>query len=94
MDLGRRQRLAEIVTLDDVAAHRNEVFVLTAGFDAFRHDLHAQRVRQIHDRTHHGGILFALIHIPHQAAIDLQPIETKIRKVGEIGVAGTEVVHG
>src|SRR4028119_957551 len=67
----RRQRLGEMVSLDEVAAHLHEQRLLLLGLDPFRYGLHTKGVRKVHDRAHYRRVLGILAQAPHEGLVYL-----------------------
>jgi hypothetical protein len=89
-----RQRAREVVALREVAAQPTQAFELVGGLDPLRDHVHAEAVRQRHDRPDDLLVAFLRGRAAHERLVDLDGVEREAVQVAERGIAGPEVVDG
>src|SRR6185437_2110820 len=85
---------AEQVALHFIAIHQAQETRLVFRFDAFRHHVEFQRMRQIDDCGDQYDPFRPGCHVGYERAVYLQGIDGQLRQVTERGEAGTEIVDG
>src|SRR4051812_7665787 len=88
-------RLAEIVSLQLIAAGPEHRLGLIHGLDAFGYGLHLQLPREAADGADDCRAVFALhrIQVANEAAIDLDFIEREAPQIAERRIGGAKVVQ-
>ena len=89
----RRLRLADQVALRITHAQLAQALQLLLRLHAFDDHVRADAVRHRHDRTDHRHRARALEHVPRERLVDLDELEVELVQVGEVGIAGAEVVE-
>ena len=76
-----------------VAAALAQPLELPLAFDALCGDGHVQAVAEREDGVGDGGIARGSIEIVDERLVDLNAVRGKARDVGELGVAGSEIIE-
>ena len=91
--LVRRQRLAEQVSLGDVAVQVAQRVQGLGVLDALGHHPHPEVVRQFDHRPDDCGVGVASQHLHHERLVDLQLADRQVRQLRQAGVTLPEVVQ-
>ena len=91
-DVGGGDGGSPIEPLAEVAAQRHERVALRRRLDAFGHHVHPQRVRQVDDRGHDGGVFTGATDAGGEQAVDLQLLHREALQVRQARPPGAEVV--
>ena len=75
MKLACRQRLAEIITLDFVAALLVQKFQLPFGFHPLSNGLQTQAIRQIDDGLYDGPVIGIIGNVVHKRLVNLEFVD-------------------
>src|SRR6266851_3794732 len=88
----RRERPAEIVSLQDVAVALGEESELLFGLDALGDDLEAEAMRHRDDRVRDREAARIGRDLAHERDVDLEAVDGEALQVREVREAGAEVV--
>src|SRR3546814_459978 len=92
-EIPHRHRVAEPVTLREVAAAFTQDVVLAFLLHALGDDGDAQRVGHRDDRGGQGQVVRVAQHVGDEAAVDLHSVDRYPAQVAQAGEAGAEVVQ-
>ncbi len=92
LDVGRRERPAEEVSLHLVAPVVSQVGQLRGGFDALGDDVEFEAVRHADDSQRDGRLVGLGGDVADERHVDLQLVDREPAQVGQAGVPGAEVV--
>ena len=93
-DVHRRQRLADVVALRHVAAHRAQPFERGFVLDAFGDHGESDVVREVDGRAHDDRIARVARHPLHERLVDLDLVQRQPAQIGERGITGAVIVDG
>ena len=93
-EVGGRNRPAEVVALNFVAAFRLEEGKLLGRLDPLGARPHAERASEADHRAHDGVGLAPGLESADEGAVDLDRVERELLQVAETRVARAEIIHG
>src|SRR5688572_5127551 len=85
-------RLGEVEPLPELTLEVSELRALPFGLYAFGHHVHAQVLRQLHDRPHYLGRPLTLGQTADEGAVYLQRADGEALQVAQGRIAGAEIV--
>jgi hypothetical protein len=88
----QRHRPVEQIALHRRAAMLGQEARLLVALDAFRHHAQAEVAGHRQDRLHDRGAVGVVRRVAHEALVDLQLVQRHLLQVGQVRVAGAEVV--
>jgi len=72
LQLLRRERSAQVVSLDEVAPLGTKLLHDFLVFDTFGNDAQAEIVCQVNGRMYDHRVIFIAVHVDHEGLVDLQ----------------------
>ena len=88
-----RNRLGEVITLNDITAHCLQYQILFFGFYAFCDNRYMEVIRNIDDQFNHAHIFGFSKGVAHKGHIQLEGINRQMCQHPQRGISGSKVIH-